>query len=165
VRLLDTDREEFVFAFDRRAEKLPLMHDATRVQELEDETNRLFLRVVAAPEITPEACKLVRPITRAQPDQDAPARQDVDERHIFHHAHGLVERHRHHRGAEPDARRLSGQVPHVCEDVGHDPILVREVMLGDPGRVVAERVCRLNLRRHPCVDLTVRIGLAGVVGV
>ena len=122
-------------------------------------------RVVAALEIPPEACELVGPIARAQPDHDAPARQDVDEGQVLHHAHGLVERHRDHRGAEPDARGLGGQVAHVREHVGHDPVLVREVMLGHPGRIIAERVCRLDLRRHAGVDLPVRIGLAGVVGV
>ena len=38
-------------------------------------------------------------------------------------------------------------------------------MLGHPGRVIAERVRRLDLRRHTGVDVTVRVGLAGVVGV
>jgi hypothetical protein len=40
------------------------------------------------------------------------ARQDVDEGQILHHPHGLVERHRDHRGAEPvgrlDFRRHAG---------------------------------------------------------
>ena len=34
-----------------------------------------------------------------------------------------------------------------------------------PSRVVAERVRRLDLRRHPGVDVPVRVGLAGVVRV
>ena len=115
--------------------------------------------------LPPEAGELVGPIARAQADHDAPARQDVDEGQVLHHAHGLVERHRDHRGAEPDARRLGGQVAQVREHVGHDPVLVREVMLGHPGGIVAERVGRLDLRRHAGVDLPVRIGLAGRVGV
>ena len=38
-------------------------------------------------------------------------------------------------------------------------------MLGHPGGVIAERVRRLDLRRHAGVDVAVRVGLAGVVRV
>jgi hypothetical protein len=93
------------------------------------------------------------------------ARQDVNEGQILHHPHGLVERHRDHRGAEPDARRLGGEVAQVCEHVGHNPVLMGEVMLGHPGGIVAEPVGRLDFRRHAGVDLSVRIRLTGRVGV
>ena len=126
---------------------------------------RLFLPVVAGREIPPEAGELVGPIARPQAEHDASARQDVDEGQILHHPHGLVERHRDHRGAEPDARRLGGQVAQVREHVGHNPVLIGEVMLGHPGGIVAEPVGCLDFRRHAGVDLPVRIGLAGRVGV
>ena len=115
------------------------MRGATRVQELQDEGNRLFLPVVAGRELPPEAGELVRPIARPQADHDAAARQDIDEGQILHHPHGLVERHRDHGGAEPDARRLGGQVAQVREHVGHNPVLIGEVMLSHPGGIVAER--------------------------
>ena len=38
-------------------------------------------------------------------------------------------------------------------------------MLGHPGDIVAERLCCLDLRRHAGMDITVRIGLTGRVGV
>src|SRR3989442_7089947 len=155
----------FMLARNRRVEVRPLMRGAPRMQEFKDEHNRLFLPGVAAREVPPEAGELVGPIARPEPDHDASTRQDVDEGQILHHAHGLVERHRDHRGAEPDARGLGGQVAQVREHVRHDPVLVREVMLGHPGSIIAERLSRLDLRRHTGVDLPVRIGLAGRGGV
>lgn len=71
--LLDTDREHFILARNRRVEVRPLMRGAPRVQEFQDERDRLFLPVVAARELPPEAGELVGPLARAEPDHDAPA--------------------------------------------------------------------------------------------
>jgi hypothetical protein len=145
MRLLTAHRKDLELALDARAEVRALVRHPPLVEQREDELDGFFLHVAAALEVAPEAVELVRPVAGAEPEHHAPVREQVDEGHVLDHAHGVVQRQRHHRGAEADARGARGEIAEVREDVGHDAVLVREVMLGHPRGVVAERVGGLDL--------------------
>ena len=165
MRLLLADREQLVVALDDRPEVRPLVPDAALVQEREDQIDRLLLDVAPRVEVAAEALELVGPVAGAQAEHHPTAREDVHEGHVLDHADRVVEGQRHHRGAEADARGPGRQVAHVGEDVRHDAVLVREVVLGHPRGVVAQAVGGLDLGGDPGVDGAVRVGLAGVVRV
>ena len=61
--------------------------------------------------------------------------------------------------AEVDAAGLGGEVGHVGEAVGHDPVAGREVMLGDPRRVVAQPLGFEDFIGRAGVHVAMRVGL------
>src|SRR5256885_1016211 len=61
------------------------------------------------------------------------------------------------------ARKIGG-VAGVDEHVGHDAVLVAEMMLGEPGIVEAELVGAQDFARHARVHVAARIGLDILVG-
>ena len=130
------------------------------MHRIEDQRDGLFLDVAALVEGNAEALELVGPVAGSEAKHDPPAAQDVDEGGVLRDPHRIVERHRHHRGAEPDLLRLRSEIAHIGERVGQDAVLVAEMMLGDPGGVVAEPVRLDDLGGDARVHVAMRVGLA-----
>ena len=99
------------------------------------------------------------PVARADAQPHAAVRQDVDERGVLDHADRVVERQRDDRGADVDAAGLGREIGHVGEAVRHDAVAGGEVVLGDPGGVVAQPLGLDDFFRCAGVHLAVRIGL------
>ena len=59
---------------------------------------------------------------------------------------------------------LGSQVAHVGEAVRHDAVVVREGVLGHPGRVVARAAGGQGLRGDARVDIVARVGFGDVLG-
>ena len=164
MRLLKASREDLVVAGDGAVVKRPRVIDAAIVERFEDDRNRLLLGIVAGLEFNAEPLELVRPIARAEAQDEASLGQDVDECGVLDHPDRVLQRQRHHRGAELDALGLRREIGDIGERVGQDAVAVGEMMLGDPGDVVAEPVGGDDFAGHPRMHGAVRVGLALLVG-
>ena len=134
------------------------------MEGVEDQRDGFFLDVVAGVERDPEALVLVGPVAGAEAEAEPPVAQDVDEGRVLDDPHRVVERERHDCRAEPDAGGLGRQVPQIDEGVRQHAVLVGKVVLGDPGRIVAEPIRLHDLARDPCVHGAMRIGLHVEIG-
>ena len=164
MRLLHAHGIDLVVALDAVLEVSALMVDLPRMEGVEDERNGLFLDVVAFVERNSEAFVLVGPVAGAEAEAEPAAAQDVDEGRVLDDPYRVVEGERHHRRAEPDAAGLGRQVRQIDEGVRQDAVLVGKVVLGDPGRVVAQPVRLHDLAGDARVHGAVRIGLHVEVG-
>ena len=129
------------------------------MEGLEHQADRLLDHVAAAVEILAQPLELVGPVARADAEHDAAVRQDVDEDGVLDDADRVVERQGDDAGAELDAAGLGREIGHVGEAVRHDAVAGGEVMLGDPGRVVAQPLGLDDLVRRAGMHVAVRIRL------
>jgi hypothetical protein len=134
------------------------------VPGVEHQADRLLDLVAAAVEILAESDELVRPVARADAQPHAAVGEDVDERRVLDHADRVVQRQRDHRRADIDAAGLGREVGHVGEAVRHDAVAGREMVLGDPGGVVAQALGFDHFVRGAGVHVAVGVGLFLRVG-
>src|SRR5579863_9696670 len=164
MRLLQRLRKDLVLAADLDAKAFAVMLGALKVQQVEQERQRLLLDVAPRFEVDTEAIEFVFAVAGAEAKREPAVAQDIDEGGVFGDPQRIGERQRHHRGADLDAFRQRREVAGVNENVRHDAVFVAEVMFGEPGIIVAEFVGAHDLRRHPRVYVTVRIRLGLGVG-
>ena len=164
VRLLDRMREQLVGAVDLGGEIPALVVDALVVQELHQHRQRFFLDVAAVLEVDAERVELILAVARAEPQHEAPAGQDVDEGGVLRDPQRIGERQGHDGSADLDALGQRREITGVDEHVRHDAVFIREVVLGDPGVVVAELVGPHDLLGDARMDVAVRVGLGRRVG-
>jgi hypothetical protein len=164
MRLLQRLRKQFVLSADLEMKTLAVMIDALIVQQVEQQRQHFLLDIAPRVEVDAEAVKFVFAVTGAQAEREPAVAQDIDEGGVLGDPQRVGKRQRHHRRADFDQLGQRREVAGVDENVRHDPVFVAEMMLGDPGIVVAEFVGAHDLRRHARVHVTVRIGLGLGVG-
>ncbi len=164
MRLLQRVREQLVGAGHVEVEMLAVMGDALVVEEVEQQRQRLLLDVAPRLEVDAEAVELVFAIAGPEAENETAAAQNVEERRVLGDPQRIGERQRHHRGADLDALRQAGEIAGIDEDVGHDAVFAREVMLGEPGVIEAELVGAQDLAGDAGMHVAVRIGLGIDVG-
>ena len=159
MRHLHGMRQHLVLVLDRAREVLALVVPAMAMPGVEHQADRFLDHVAAILEILAQPLELVRPVARADAEPHAAVRQDVDERGVLDHADRIVERQGDDGGADVDAAGLGREIGHVGEAVRHDAVAGREMMLGDPGGVVAQPLGLDHLFRCAGVNIAVRIWL------
>ena len=158
-------RQDLVVAVDLDPEVPAGEVRALGSEQVEQERQRLLLHVAPSVEVLAEAFEFIGAIARSKAHGHAAAAEHVDEGGVLDHAHGVGEGQGDDAGADPDPLRQRGEVPRIDEHVGHDAVLVAEVVLGDPGEVEAQRVRPHHLARHARMHIVVRVGLRLGIGV
>jgi hypothetical protein len=129
------------------------------VPGVEHQADRLLDDVAPAVEVAPQPDEFVRPVARADAQPHAAVRQDVHERCVLDHADRVVQRQCDDRRTDVDPAGLGREVGHVGEAVRHDAVAGGEVVLGDPGGVVAQPLGLDDLGGRAGVHIAMRIGL------
>ena len=159
MRHLYRVRQHLVGRLDGALVVLALVVPAVPMEGIEHQADRLLDDVAAAVEILAQSHELVGPVARADAQPHAAVGQDVDEGGVFDHADRVVERQGDDRRADLDAAGLGREIGHVGEAVRHDAVAGGEVMLGDPGRVVAQPFGLEDLVGRAGMHVAVRVGL------
>src|SRR5262249_7203401 len=89
----------------------------------------------------------------ADPDLQTAAAHQVEHGRVFGHADRQLEWQGHDSGSEADPRRLCGDLGEEDEGGGQAALVFMEVVLRDPGRVVAEPLGMDDLRDRQPVSL------------
>ena len=159
MRHLHRMRQQLVGLLDGALVVRAVMVPAVAMERLEHQADRFLDDVAAVLEIAAQPLELVRPVARADAEPHAAVRENVDERRVLDDADRVVERQGDDGGADPDAAGLGREVGHVGEAVRHDAVAGREMVLGDPRRVVAQPLGLQHLVGRAGMDVAVRIGL------
>jgi hypothetical protein len=165
VRLLQRVREQLIGAIDLEMEMAAMMGGAFFRQQLHEQRQRFLLDVAPVLERDAEAVELVFAVAGTEPEGEAAAAQYVDEGRVLGDPQRIGERQGHHRGADLDAPGQRREIARIDEHIRHDAVFAAEMVLGEPGAIVAELVGAQDFARHPGVDGAMRVGLGVGIGV
>src|ERR1700758_5046378 len=149
-------RQDLVGLHHRAAEILALVVPAMAMPGVKHQADRLLDDVAPAVEILAQSLELIRPIAGADAQPDTAIAEDVDERGALYDPDRVVERQRDDGGANIDTAGLGGEVRHVSEAVGHNPVAGREVVLCNPSCVVAKTLSFEDLVGRARVHVAMR---------
>ena len=159
MRHLHRLRQHLVGFRHGAAEVLALVVVTMAMEGLEHQADRFLDHVATGFEILAQAHELVGTVARADAQHDAAIGKDVDEARVLDDADRIVERQRDHARGELDAAGLRREIGHVGEAVRHDAVAGREMMLGDPGRVVAQALGLDHFLGRALMHAAMRVGL------
>ena len=165
MRKLDRHGQHFILPFHLALEELAIMRPTPAMEAIKNQLDAFFHNIAPRFKILAEALKLIRPVTAAKAQHHTAIGKHIHESRIFYHADRVIKRQRNHAGSQLDSAGARREVGHIHKAIRHDAVSGAEVMLRDPGRIIAQRFGAQDFLSGARSDALMRIGFFHRVGV